>query len=142
MRIGLFLVLLFSGSQAFSAGFTAVCKADGVHGYRHSTDTNGKLMPVEWSDDESFFDDWTFVYDGSDTLTLDGKEIVLLTKGQLIFAVDAATSEIAGSVWSYALNLDINEIVATQVNAFNSYVVGVKARVVSFNCEFMEHKAQ
>jgi hypothetical protein len=56
--------------------------------------------------------------------------------GVVLTAVEVAASTVSSSMWSYALNLELEEIVGAQVNAYRVIATGVKVRAVNFNCEF------
>lgn len=54
-------------------------------------------------------------------------------------AVDHNASDSAVSTWLYAINLDLEEVIGSQVNGFRSVGSGLKARSVNYRCEFTRH---
>lgn len=137
MRAILAFVLLIACGSAQAIEFVAVCKADGVHAYRHSTDIGGNDMPAEWSSGEKFAGSWRFSFSGGDTIEIDGNEsAVLYWNGNILIAIDGGTTDVAAQFWTYAINLDLEEIVGAQVNGFRMLGTGLKTRAVNFKCEF------
>lgn len=132
-----FAFLFLSVSRvAFADQFVAVCDADGVHAYRNSTNISGEPMGAEWTTGETFAGKFRFSFDG-ETVEVDGKEAVLISwNGNVLTALTAGISEDAASVWSYAINLDLEEIVGAQVNAYRVLGTGIKTRAINFKCEF------
>lgn len=136
MRLTMALLLMTVAGTAVADGFIAVCEADGVTAYRHSTDMSGKDMGAEWSRGEKFPGKFRFNFDGQ-KMEIDGKQAaVMYWNGVLLVALDGGDSDAAVSLWSYAFNLDLEEVVGTQVNAFRTIGTGIKARVANFTCDF------
>ena len=93
-------------------------------------------MEGGWSEDEKFSGKFRFSFDG-EKFMVDGKESVLVSwNGSQLTAVVPSASDHAGSIWSYAVNLDIEEIVGAQVNSYRAIGTGIKTRSVSFDCKF------
>lgn len=137
MRASLFAILLLLVPTAYAEGFTAICDADGARAYRHGKGLAGQEEPPEWSSDEDFATSWRFTFDGEENLQVDGKKVLIaFWNGSILTAVDPANNNAAASIWTYAFNLDLQEIVATQVNTYRSIGTGVKARLVKLKCRF------
>jgi len=140
MKTLTFLASLFLSTHVLASGFTAVCKADKTHAYRNSTDISGNEMGAEWSDTEKFSGNWTFAFQGGENLEVDGKLLpILFWNGIVMVAIDHNASDMAVSTWTYAINLDLEDIVGSQVNAYRTMGTGIKARSVNFICEFTRH---
>lgn len=135
----LFLALLVS-QTAFSAGFTAICDASETHAYRSSASITEQSLGAGWTSDEVFFDKWTFVFDGKGQLLLDGEAVqVLHWDGVSLMALDYSSSSNAASAWLYAFNLDLKDVVGSQVNSYLTIASGIKAGSTKFDCEFTHH---
>ena len=125
--------------QALGDGFTAVCDADGVHAYRHDTTMSGDDMGAEWTSGEKFAGKWRFTFDG-ERIEIDGEEAGLLFwDGNVLAATTGDSTDSSVSIWTYAINLDLEDIVAAQVNAYRVMGTGIKTRAVNFVCEFTYH---
>lgn len=137
----IFLLLALLVSQpAFSAGFTAVCDASETHAYRSSVSMTEQSFGAGWTSDEVFFDKWTFVFDGKGELLLDGEAIqVLHWDGVSLMALDYSSSSDAASAWLYAFNLNLKDVVGSQVNSYLTIASGIKARSTKFDCQFTDH---
>jgi len=128
--------LLCLPTTVFADQFVAVCDADGVHAYRNSTNISAEPMGAEWKSGERFSGKWRFAFDGK-KIQVDGKEAVLISwNGNVLTAISAVVLEDAASIWSYAINLDLEEIVGAQVNAYRTIGTGIKTRAVNFKCRF------
>ena len=139
MRVALLLASMFFSLEIFASGFTAICEADKVHAYRQATDISGNDISNGdgWSDDEKFNGKWAFSFQGGDKLELDGKLLpIIYWDGVSMVAIDQNTSPIAVNTWAYAVNLELKEIVGSQVNSSSGFGAGIKARSMNFICEF------
>ena len=134
----LFLALILSIIWAFSAhaeAFNLQCKSKKSVGYRLDADLNGKTLMDDWSDEGSFNSDWNFQYSGSgDAIIIDGEQHLAFLVNNTILAIEYAQNGMSQSLWSYAINLQNMEAVATQVNASNVMGPGIKGRTVSLSC--------
>ncbi len=141
-------IILVITTAAYSAteprSFNATCIDKQTHGYRANTDLTGeRMLPDTWSTDEKFigghFETFRYI-SGQNSVHLTKRNlnapIVAKTSNTIIF-VDVHQAETAISLWSYAVNLRIKKIVGTQVNAFENFGTGLKARVVELQCEFL-----
>ena len=136
MKTTVCMAILLVVSPVFADSFTAVCDADGVHAYRHDLNMAGDDMGANWSTGEKFPGKFRFSFDG-ENLEIDGKQAaVLYWNGIVLVAMDGGTTDSAASIWTYAINLDLEEVVGAQVNAFRNIGTGVKARAMNFKCEF------
>jgi hypothetical protein len=82
-----------------------------------------------------------FQYDGGDQIFIDGKRGRVLTQhpGVLILSDVSSSNGIGAGVWTYAVQLGMQKIVASQVNAHGGLdrpMRGVKARSTNLICEF------
>ena len=100
------------------------------------------MLPDEWSTDETFpGDHWeTFKYtQGQDFVILQKTNkrlpIVASYEGGIVI-VEVSVGASAVSVWSYAINLKMQRIVASQVNSYAVFGTGIKGRVVQLECTF------
>jgi hypothetical protein len=123
-------------SDSGSSGFQASCRAKEVHGYRRDSGVGDQPEDGRWSTEDEFSGPFIFSFDG-ETLHVNGESTVRLHwDGVLLSALSAGENEHATSVWTYAVNLGMGEIVGTQVNAHRFAGSGIKARAVQFSCEF------
>ena len=144
----LFILTLFVAGVTFADSinppFSATCECAGVHAYRAGTDFLGKLMKESWSIDERFFSKWNFVYAGGETIIIDGVEApIFVQRPGVIIAGNPAVALMGAGIWTYAIHLRLEKIVASQVNAYgfaSSNSKGVKARVVNLDCDFVIHR--
>ena len=109
------------------------------------TDLAGKPMKAGWTTNECFGGSWNFVYSGGDSIIIDGKQVIILTQHPgVLIAGDIASGAFASSIWTYAINLGLETIVASQVNAYGHPTIpdkGVNVRALSFKCKFNIHKS-
>lgn len=77
--------------------FTAVCKPDEVRGYRDSVTIDGEPLPPEWSENEQYGGDpsWVFQCNGT-SLTMNTQPIDVAVTGQ----AQSATRNFSAVVWS------------------------------------------
>ena len=145
MRLGVFAITILFAAQIVSAGedpkFSATCTDVTTHGYRAGNDLLGKPMKETWSTDERFNSTWRFEYDGKGHILIDGKEGRLLAQhpGVLIISDVPVSTGIGAGIWTYAIQLGMKKIVASQVNAHGGYMPqmqGVKARSTNLDCQF------
>lgn len=68
----------------------------------------------------------------------DNEAVVLDENGPILILSAGASTSTASSIWFYAIHRDLKQIVAGQVNGFNSLTTGVKARTVQLECTFKE----
>ena len=138
IAIGLVLALLALRAQAadLSHPFTLRCNDVDVKAFRFIVTSNGKVISNSWSEGEKISGEWVFQWDPSKGLILDGKQLTLMGRGKTwLVAISGATSTIAGGIWSYAINTELQTAVASQVNTHkNSLGAGLKARSVQFQC--------
>ena len=123
----------------YAESFTGLCKDDVGKGFRNETDLSGMPSVRDWTEDENFGGTWRFHYDNSKTeLMIDGKPTVMIVRdGKQMIALQFSQNETAVSLWSYAINLNLEEVVASQVNSFNMGPWnGLKSRAISFTCNF------
>jgi len=121
--------------------FTAICTDVVTHGYRASTDISGVPMKETWSTDERFDSAWTFQYDGGDQIIIDGRKGRLLAQhpGVLIASNEPSSTGWAAGVWTYAIQLSMQRVVASEVNAYGGFeqpIKGVRARSINLSCRF------
>jgi hypothetical protein len=121
--------------------FLATCRDETTHGYRAETDISGNPMEEAWTTNERFDSAWTFQYDGGGQILIDGKRGRVLAQhpGVLILSDVPFSNGIGAGVWTYAVQLGIQKIVASQVNAHGGLdrsIHGVKARSTNLACEF------
>ena len=125
--------------------FDATCECVENRGYRNMTDLAGKRMKAGWTTNESFGGSWNFIYSGGDSIVIDGKQVsILMQHPGVLIAGDIGGTGFASSAWTYAINLGLGTIVASQVNAYGHPTIqdtGVKVRALSFKCKFNIHKA-
>lgn len=146
---GVLISLLTVGWPALSVaapadmpGFAAVCDDKSGRALRSDRAAHEKAITSEWSDNETFpikpF--LRISYQAGANFALD-----LQTRRQLpvvaeanatMIILDANSNGGSVSAWSYAINLETDQIVATQANAFNAFGAGIKGRVVELSCKF------
>ena len=136
--------------------FVATCEAQGTRRYDHLTNLSGELVTREWSKNEKFFTDgpWeVFSYKSGDSyvhlLKTDTRAKIVARFPNLLIANHSSEGTRGISVWSYAMNLHLNEIVAAQTNASGSngedkdkVMAGLKARIVQLKCDFQYPRTQ
>jgi len=98
-------------------------------------------MEGSWTTDEHFNSSWSFKYDGNGHIVIDGKRgrVLAQNPGVLIVSEIPATNGIAASVWVYAIQIGMGEVVASEVNAYGGFKredQGVKVRSTQFDCKF------
>lgn len=98
-------------------------------------------MEPEWSENENFFTpDWAFSYKGGDRIEIAGKEYnALVFTPELIFTIEPSEGPIGASLWTYAINLAMKEVVATEINSSVGGAPQIKARIVTFDCKWSFH---
>ncbi len=141
------LLATTSGVAHANPPFAATCQDVLTHGYRDATDLFGKPTGESWSTDEHFNSIWKFIYKGGEDIAIDDKHAyVVVEHPGVLIAIEGGTSGVASGVWSYAIHLGMERIVASQVNAFGSFadtgLKGVKARSVNLKCAFAFHTDQ
>jgi hypothetical protein len=142
LAIACFCLLLVTPSVAQEyIGFSAICTTDESRRYDSAYAYDGSRLEPEWSENENFYTpDWAFSYKGGDTIEIAGKEYTALLFGpELIFAVEPSVGSVGVSLWTYAINLKMKEIVATQVNSSIGAAPLIKARIVTFDCKWSFH---
>ena len=133
----------FAFASSVLPSFTAVCDDKNTHSFRSGIDLLGKMLPDNWSAEYDEFPGpiWeTFKYmQGQNFLLLERANkrlpITAYHDGGMV-VVDVAATADAVSVWTYAINVKIKRIVASQVNSFAALGTGVKGRVVELECAF------
>jgi hypothetical protein len=133
-------VIAFPQLSLAGPAFRAVCEDDNVVAFRYITDFSGKPSTYGWSEGEKFSGLWIFVYEGGDSMLIDGKKaIVIGSNGPSIVAIEPGMAQAGVGVWSYVIHTELKMIVAAQVNGFShgkDSSNGVKTRSVSFKCIF------
>lgn len=117
--------------------FKFSCAAEKGIGYRFDTDFSGKSMGAEWSQETGFNSDWTFEYPGyGDDVFIDGKPALGFVGNKTVMALEFSENEFGQSLWSYAINLQLDRVVAAQVNTANLTNVSgsMKARAIPLKC--------
>tara|TARA_B000000532_G_C18867515_1_gene406915 strand:- start:1554 stop:2177 length:624 start_codon:yes stop_codon:yes gene_type:complete len=131
-------ILMFSimwVSTTSAEPFQLGCKAKKGIGYRLDADNNGQILNEGFSQEGAFNSEWNFKYPGSgDMLIIDGKESIAFYVNDTLIAIEYAQNGMSQSLWSYAINLQNMEAVATQVNASNVMGPSLKGRTVSLSC--------
>jgi hypothetical protein len=135
------LVLAAPVIAAENPKFVATCTDVSTHGYRAGTDISGVPFEEPWSTDERFNATWTFQFDGGDQILIDGQRGHLLAQhpGVLILSDVPGSNGIGAGVWTFAIQLGMQKVVASQVNAYGSFDPpdrGVKARSTNLTCRF------
>lgn len=121
--------------------FSATCKDNKVEAYRYSTDITGKVTDDGWSKGEKFNTEWHFKYIGGNEILLDGKPFpITAISGPCLVFSDEEEAPLGVGIWVYAINLKLKRVVASQVQASHSIIDGIKARSVSFDCDFETNK--
>lgn len=137
MRALVIAILLCVSHSAWSKQFSATCEPDETHAYRNSMDIGGQPLGAEWTDDEEFFSKWNFDFNGRNRLLLEGERIeIIYWDGTSLLAIENSSNESAASSWLYAFNLDLNDLVGSQVNSYSTLGTGIKARSSNFICDF------
>ena len=95
-------------------------------------------MGPTWTENESFFEeDWVFTYSGGETIDIHGESATAIPlKGDLLVALQPSLGLIGGGVWSYAVNLQTREILATQVLGGIGGAPFVSGRLVQLSCNW------
>ena len=146
MRPTVLAIAILFAAQTAGAGenprFSATCTDVATHAYRAGTDIWGKSMQETWStNNERFYATWKFEYDGKGHIFINGKEGRVLAQhpGVLIVSEVPRSNGVGAGVWTYAIQLGMKKVVASQVNAnggFEPQSRGVKARSTNFDCQF------
>ena len=123
------------------SGFTAICTTDKSRRYDSGYAYDGSRMEPEWSENENFFTpDWAFSYKGGDRIEIAGKEHpVAVFSPELLFAVEQTSGISGASMWTYAINLEMKELVATYVQSNIGGAPQITARIVTFDCKWSFH---
>lgn len=130
--------------------FIATCYAGETRRYDYFTDYNGNVVAEEWSENEKFLnkDAWEiFSYESGDNFVslfkANAKASIVARYGYLIIASDPFEALGGVGVWSYAINLHLDKIVATSTHTEgmslqkkDKAATGLKARIVQLQCEF------
>lgn len=126
-------------SQVFAAGsdiFEATCTDARVEGYRFDRDLDGKVTSG-WAKDEKFGQMWKFKYGGGNKIQIDDKVALVVSHiGPILIAIAPAETEVAATLWTYVIHLDLRQVSAAQVNGYSFLGDGIKARNVQLNCSF------
>ena len=131
------LIIVMSQQTSATEKFKMLCKAQEGIGYRYDTDLNGAPMNEKWTSETGFSSDWLFEYPGTgDDIFIDNKAALGFLSAKTAIAIEYAENNNAQSVWSYAINLQINRVVASQVNTniFGS-ASGMKTRSIVLGCK-------
>lgn len=121
--------------------FEAVCRDLNTHGYRDATDFHGDHPGGIWTTAEKFGSTWKFTFTPPDQIRIDDKTAYVLAQnpGLLIAAEAPGNNEDAVTFWTYAINIGMQRVVGSQVNAYGGFEAltrGVKARSTNFDCDF------
>lgn len=127
--------------ESSNPGFEAICKDVNTHGYRDTTDLNGKKMEESWTTTEKFGSQWRFKFTPPGQVQIDGKPARILAQnpGIIIVMENPGNNGYSASVWTYAIHIGMQKVVGSQVNAFgvlDTGNLGVKARSTNFDCGF------
>ena len=124
----------FSFTLSAAPAFKFQCNDVKTVAYRMDV-ASGKTISEGWGD-ESFGSTWNFEYDGvSKDVLIDGKPNLAIIGDDTVIILEFSNNGIAQSLWSYALHLKMNKVVATQVNAAEGLGMSViKSRVVELRC--------
>ena len=139
--VGLTFIPMPAHSQVIPS-FVATCEDIDTHGYRSGTDINGKRLDPEWSTDEHFGGDTfeTFTYKKGDNyvylLTTDHKARIVQRREKILILVEDWWNTGGSGVWTYVINLEVEEIVAAEITGSDIIGSGVKGRVVQLDCDF------
>ena len=127
-----FLSSLASANEAFN--FT--CKPVDGYAFRSDEDINGNKMPNEWTK-ETGLPTINIAYPGSGEYALiDGKRHMAIAEGTNVIVLEYASNGQSQSLWSYAVNLKLREVVAAQVNtSFVFGMGGLKTRAIQLRCK-------
>ena len=142
MIVALFLISDASFAQDEGPpGFTAICTIDESRRYDSGYRYDGSRMEPEWSENENFATpDWAFSYKGGNKIEIAGNEHTAMPFSKdLLFAIEPAEGPIGASFWMYAINLQMKEIVATELNSSIGAGPQIKARIVTFKCKWSFH---
>lgn len=139
--VAIFVLHPPTGAAVENPAFVATCMDEATHAYRAGTDILGADIEEAWSTDERFHSTWTFQYDGGDQVLIDGKRGRVLAQhyGVMILSDEPSSNGVGASVWTYAVQLGMQKIVASQVNAYGGFGRpnrGVKARSTNLSCRF------
>lgn len=122
------------------ASFKMTCTDKQIHGYRHiyAPLQQAFTNDHEWVTDEKIGSSWTFVFDApTQVMYLDGKPVnyALVHAKTIILTEIAVGNGMGHSVWSYVLRPDHNSATGTQVNGFESPIMGgIKSRMIELKC--------
>ena len=114
--------------------FKFKCNDTKTVGFRIDT-ANGQIIGKGWGE-ESFGSSWTFEYlgYGEEVFIQDKPNYAFINKGTVVI-LEYAANAISQSLWTYAINLKMDTVVATQVNAAVGLgMSNIKSRVVELEC--------
>ena len=135
IKCALIFLVIFGAKASANEPFNFTCKPVDGHAFRSNEDINGNKMPDEWTR-ETGLPEIRISYPGSgDTALIDGKQNMAIVEGTNIIILEYASNGQSQSLWSYAVNLKLREVVAAQVNtSFVFGMAGLKARAVQLRC--------
>lgn len=120
--------------------FKMTCSDNQIHGYRHifAPLQNAFTQDHEWVTNEKIGSSWSFVFDANTPMMyLDEKPVnyaLVHAKTIILTEIDLGNG-MGHSVWSYVLRPDHNSATGTQVNGFESPIMGgIKSRMVELKC--------
>ena len=124
----------FSLSLNAAPAFKFQCNDKKTVGYRMDK-SSGQVLSDKWGE-ESFGSTWNFEYDGvSKEVLIDGKPNFAFFGEDTVIILEYANNGIAQSLWTYAVQLKMDKVVASQVNAAEGMGRStIKSRVVELNC--------
>ena len=139
-NISAFLLFLCSTpSFAETPGvFTAYCSPEGSRRYDSGDAYDGSKMGPSWTKNESFFnEDWVFAWSGGESMVIHGESATAFPgKEDLVVALQPSLGPVGGGVWTYAVNLQTREILATQVLGGIGGAPFVSGRLVQLSCNW------
>jgi len=114
--------------------FSATCKDVATHSI-----INARGEVPEWSIHEGpAASPWTFIYTGGSSIVVDKEHLQVLEQSEnSLIAILHGSHEGAANAWIYAINLELEEIVASRVHAYTDILdATLIAGSVQFACDF------
>lgn len=127
-------------SDGTVGSFKMTCTDEEIHGYRHIYAPLQQAFTADhdWVTDEKIGSNWTFLFDAnSQMMYLDDKAVnyALVHAKTVILTEISPGNGMGHSVWSYVLRPDHNSASGTQVNGFESPIMGgIKSRMIELKC--------
>ena len=118
-----------------NSSFTLNCEESSARTFMYA-DSNGNDKSAKWTDSGTAGPkQWVFEY-SNNILHVDGEKVKIVSgQSEVMLAISYGSSDIASNGWMYAINLDLNSIVASTVGGYVGLLgKGVYGTTVELTC--------